>query len=433
MTQLHRTTYFFALLFTISSTINAMQMTQSHGNPNGASKLERLPDHVLENIFSNDDTDLANLSLTSKRLRYIVMQTLRRNWLSLKTRQLGILIHKMKSLESSLGETPKYKHFRELYKYLLMLTLQTIPTDKPEDTNISNLDTLLTKHNEENLIKTWPELAVGPGTHIARPPLLITFANNVSTPEEIRNWLNDPKNQPTIQEVVIFQPVCGCNKITDLPEEMSLFTNLKSIYLQYCSDLKVVNIPHTLVNLEKISLNGSKGFKTLNFPDTLTKLACLDLIDCKLKSINIPNLNKLTNLKVLGLASNELTIFKIPSTLTRLESLWLENNKLESISIPDQRVNLVYLNVIGNELKTAEIPSTLGKLQYLNLSFNQLESIQIPDGLTNLRELELEYNKLENLNIPSTLTNLEKLCTYGNKLTPETTIIPDQIRAQVMQ
>jgi Leucine-rich repeat (LRR) protein len=248
------------------------------------------------------------------------------------------------------------------------------------------------------------------------------------------------------------------SKITSLPTQIGLLTQLHTLDLFCCSDL--TNIPtelEYLTNLREFRLSGTTKINTfplkmknriklevlelnsLNIemiPSEvwmMTKLRHLSLYDNKLSFIpselsclsNLTHLNlssnqithlsnqinKLTQLQYLNLSCNRLTEFPDDiSSLLHLSGLWIYNNKLNQF--PSQLPpNLVRLNLNWNLITS--IPSTilfsLTRLEILDLSNNQITILPTQIGLlTSLQELCLNNNKLSF--IPSDLVSEQNHC-----------------------
>ncbi len=248
-------------------------------------------------------------------------------------------------------------------------------TNSIESQLCSSQSEMSKKTLEENLIKAWPRLR---NAIIKKTPNAI--APDTSSPEQIKEWLNNQENSPAIKAVNFLN--LSWLELTALPEEISLFANLKGLDISF-NELTIINIPETMANLCELDLSDNKLTK-INIPNTLTELKHLFLINNKLQEINIPN------------------------TLTKLEIVNLNMNRLLNINIPESLINLIGLHLNQNRLKSINISNMLVKLKYLNLA----------------------NNRLSKLSIPNTLTNLEMLVLVKNKLTPKATRIPAKIRAQ---
>ncbi len=409
--------------------------------------LSMMADDILIKILSkHEELDPVILSPVAKRFRNIVELILAEKWQSLKFQEQNKLIPQIiKSMNLPKDSLINYSNYIELYKYILTLTEEKTPTSKPKNiTNHEHLFGITEKLADKNLMKLWPRLR----NAIIRetPNTRSSIVTNVVSPEQIREWLNNQQNLPAIQALNDLNLI-GLG-LTILPEEISLFVNLKTLNLSL-NLLETTNIPDTLVNLETLEIE-SNPLRTILIPNTLTNLKTLELhlnklrildipdqlvklevVDAsfnELKAINIPN--TIRSLRELNLNNNKLTKINIASSLTNLESLYLASNELESIDIPNSLNKLKLLSLSNNKLLNMGIPEGLVNLEYLHINSNKLKTIRIPETLVNLKFINLIGNELLKLFIPNTLINLQTLWLIKNKLTPETTKIPAEIRAQ---
>ncbi len=116
--------------------------------------------------------------------------------------------------------------------------------------------------------------------------------------------------------------------------------------------------------------------------------------------IHATGLEKLTQLKILDLSSNQLNDLKGLENLTQLKILDLSNNQL-------------------NDLKGLE---NLAQVKTLNLCFNQLVDVKGLENLMQLKTLSLWNNQLTNVKELEELTRLEFLDLKDN---------PDLTKAQI--
>jgi len=113
------------------------------------------------------------------------------------------------------------------------------------------------------------------------------------------------------------------------------------------------------------------------------------------------SLNKMTYLKTLNLASNNLTGLPNLTALTALEALYLHNNQLKTINgvfINSKKLNFVLLS--NNKL--TELPKEFGNFPITNLQFDDNEISSIPEeykSLTKLKTLKLSGNYLDCSNV----------------------------------
>ena len=258
------------------------------------------------------------------------------------------------------------------------------------------------------------------------------------------------------------------NSLTgQIPNEIGNLTNLEQLLLHNNSLSGDFPNLSRLSRLKKLWFSGKnnrigqdKGIPL--WLNNLTSLEELNLWGNEMGDPNvlqdIPNLSRLSNLKLLKLQNNSLTgnipswfgdmnslgglylhannlSGSIPSELgqlTRLRRLWLDRNQLMG-SIPPalgNMSNLGTLNLHTNQL-TGRIPSEIGnlsKLQHLALQNNQLTEM-IPLQLGSMRELTrlaVSNNQLSGT-IPPELGALPKLSLlwiHNNRLTEQ---IPSEL------
>ena len=229
-----------------------------------------------------------------------------------------------------------------------------------------------------------------------------------------------------------------------IPSEIGNLTNLEQLLLHNNSLSGDFPNLSRLNNLEKLWLSGrnnriGEGDGIPTWLNSLTRLEEVNLWGNEMGG-TIPNLSRLTRLKLLKLQYNSLTggiptwfgnmnslsglylhrnglTGSIPSELgqlTRLRRLWLDRNELTG-SIPSQlgnMSNLGTLNLHTNRL-SGTIPTqlaNLSRLQHFALHNNALTGT-IPAGLGNLSELTriaVSNNRLTG-SIPSQLGGLNKL------------------------
>jgi Leucine-rich repeat (LRR) protein len=198
-----------------------------------------------------------------------------------------------------------------------------------------------------------------------------------------------------------------------------------------------------------LSFCGQRG---IEFPEELTSLRELDLSGNQLTNITI--LGRATNVVELRLGENLLTRLQFQQPLLALQVLDLSGNLLTNLVLPPQCDRLESLHVEGNRLSTLNLPAGMGRLTELGLAGNRLRSLVLGDGMARLPALELSnvgvpnpeqslsslslgagmsslasvdlsWHKLSALNLPPGLTSLRSLRLAGNPLT--TLTLPDDV------
>lgn len=171
--------------------------------------------------------------------------------------------------------------------------------------------------------------------------------------------------------------------------------------------------------LEQLNNDELQGIKQLTlsenlseFPQKIFELAdsleILDLSNNKLT--DIPNLEKLTNLKIAFFSYNLFT--ELPNSFKNCKNLYmlgLKGNQIEVIKEDILPHSISWLILTDNKIKT--LPNSIGdltKLQKFALAGNLLTTL--PDSMQNCKNLELVRLSANNLKeIPSWLFNLPKL------------------------
>ncbi|KAI9136798.1 hypothetical protein BKA69DRAFT_1042262 [Paraphysoderma sedebokerense] len=197
------------------------------------------------------------------------------------------------------------------------------------------------------------------------------------------------------------------NKLTDLPPELSLLTNLRHLNLSSNQFTYIPNVVFTFTSLQSLLLYQNNLQNSI--PDELG--------------------HSLPNLVVLKLYANSLS-GSIPnsfSNLRKLEVLHLGNqvyggNSLSAIptSVFSQLVSLKELDLSCNEISTlpCDIFFPGSKLEYLNLSENKLDTVPSSIGYAvELRSLHLSNNLICKLPVEiAGLCKLEICDLSGNLL-----------------
>jgi len=221
-------------------------------------------------------------------------------------------------------------------------------------------------------------------------------------------------------------------------DRITSLTNLKELTFSYCGFDEKVTIEKisNLKNLEKLHILGTTDhciddvnlFSSYYCPLTVIPNSIFSLSGLKELSIteqsesnitielpSLEDINKLTNLELLDLHGNSISI--IPSSIGDLNKLInLNLNNCAIKSLPDSISNLKSLKAIKmSENKLSTIPQVLSKissLEEINLSYNEIDD-EIPESLNDLPNLK-RFEIQGNVNIKGkTLTNKSlKYCSY---------------------
>lgn len=197
------------------------------------------------------------------------------------------------------------------------------------------------------------------------------------------------------------------------------------------SELKRMNletlIPYAcLPGLRVLHLQNNRISKlTTHMPDHCSNLTELDFGYNEISHISAPIFNKPTQLKVLHLQCNKLTVVKNSFlNLPMLETIDLSKNRISTLNCSDfaglKQLNKLYLS----NNKISKLPSCMFKdlnnLEILMLESNKLLTIgtAFKSTLPSLKQLKLSYNKLSTLHKESFmgLSNLIALDIGDNQI-----------------
>jgi Leucine-rich repeat (LRR) protein len=225
------------------------------------------------------------------------------------------------------------------------------------------------------------------------------------------------------------------SRITSLPTQIGLLTQLHTLNLYWCDSLN--NIPtelEYLTNLRVFRLNGTT--KINRFPLKMknwTKLEVLELnslnietipsevlMMTKLRHLSLSH-NKLSfitsrlyclsNLTYLDLSSNQIThISNQINKLTQLQFLYLSSNQLTHFMHDLRNFNDLYSLYLDNN-KLTQIPTKLpSRLRSLNIGKNFLTSLHFntPFSLYNVETLDISDNRIHTL-----VPNIGHLCSLS--------------------
>lgn len=239
-----------------------------------------------------------------------------------------------------------------------------------------------------------------------------------STPQEIREWLNNDANRAQIQHLRHLD-LSNLN-LSELPPEIALFTGLTRLDLSHNSLTQIPESFGNLTSLWKLDLSNNKLLELPSSIGNLNHLLELDLSTNQLQLLPETFIN-LQHLEKLNLSSNFLTeIFPIFDKFRQLKKLNLSNNLLEKLpEINAHRHALKNLNVANNRLK--ELPASihhLSRLKQLDLQSNSLSELpQSFEALHHLEFLDLGFNQLRSLpnHFPPS-THIDFLSLNNNRL-----------------
>ena len=148
-------------------------------------------------------------------------------------------------------------------------------------------------------------------------------------------------------------------------------------------------------------------------------------VACYGPSLTAVNVIRITNVQLLVLSENNITLFGRDSfvSLTDLDFLRVNRCRLRTIELGafNGLTKLTKLYIVGNEISEI-IPGTFENvisLEFLDLKYNRLEHLDsaVFSGLVNLKCIDLSGNNLQYLH-PDTflwLPNIQNVSLYGNR------------------
>ncbi|MBS0649571.1 MAG: leucine-rich repeat domain-containing protein, partial [Verrucomicrobia bacterium] len=207
--------------------------------------------------------------------------------------------------------------------------------------------------------------------------------------QAIREWLNNPVNQPRIQQIRYFEPgglgLIGLG-LKVLPPEIGLFTGLTFLNL---SNHQLSFLPDSFGNLQALEWLNLSDNHLSSLPDSFGKLQALDYLNLSKNQLSFlsESFGNLSALTSLDLDNNQLSF--LPESFGSLQALHhldITNNQLRNLPDSFGGLPLYYLNLFDNQLSS--LPDSFGNLQALKnlqLQNNQLSSL--PDSIGNLKDL----------------------------------------------
>tara|TARA_Y100001934_G_scaffold98954_1_gene121800 strand:- start:701 stop:1498 length:798 start_codon:yes stop_codon:yes gene_type:complete len=127
----------------------------------------------------------------------------------------------------------------------------------------------------------------------------------------------------------------------------------------------------TKVDYEKVTAVSFHRMQLTEIPEVLEKLTQLKVLGLRINELtDIKGLEKSKQLKGLGLGRNKLTSVKGLENLTNLEALTLEDNQLTSVKGLEKLPQLWFLSLSKNKLTSVKDLEKLTQLKYLNIMNN---------------------------------------------------------------
>ena len=240
-------------------------------------------------------------------------------------------------------------------------------------------------------------------------------------------YLNLPKSIEKITIIKCQKKKFLKDKTINVILDMSKFSDLKTLWLQYIKIDQIINLPDILeyVSLFNIKLKSISNIpinaKTIHLSNNLlTQLpsfnACANLFEILISKSEISEISIVNNtVKRIYLNNNKLKNWPNLETIN-LEKIYLNNNKIKEIppSI-NELLKLTALEIANNKLTEINIDAN-SKIILLNISKNKITNISsLPKRISNLYA---QKNKLTKLNLKRLgIENLHKINVSHNELT----------------
>jgi Leucine-rich repeat (LRR) protein len=204
----------------------------------------------------------------------------------------------------------------------------------------------------------------------------------------------------------------GWNELTSNKlEQLSQIPKLKALFLFRTISGGDISFIEKLTNLTLLDMR-SNQIMDYSFIEKLTNLTLLNLWNNQIKDIRF--LEKLTSLTNLNIGNNQIKDIRFLEKLTSLTTLDLRRNQIRKISLENFK-NLSEINVSNNPLQSISLRN-FPKIQVLDLSSLKLGKIVLND-LPSLQSLDLNNNQINKIHFLEKLTNLTNLYLYNNQIT----------------
>ncbi|KAL9633845.1 MAG: hypothetical protein Q9164_004448 [Protoblastenia rupestris] len=144
----------------------------------------------------------------------------------------------------------------------------------------------------------------------------------------------------------------------------------------------------------------------------------IDLLHCRISSLNALRLDRFNRVERLCLRQNQISHLEFPSSLgASLQDLDLYDNLISHIKGLEGLTCLTDLDLSFNNIKHIKNVNHLKNLKNLYLLQNKIPRIEGLVGLASVRNLELAANRIREIENLETLTALEELWLGKNKIT----------------
>lgn len=161
-----------------------------------------------------------------------------------------------------------------------------------------------------------------------------------------------------------------------------------------------------LVNLKQLGLSHNQIMDVT----PLAQLSNLEILDLRGNPISDGTpLGKISSLTSLDLGSVKIKDFSFVKNLPKLDSLRLDDNQLENIEFLSGMENLKGLTLYDNFISDLDTILTLPNLEFLELKNNPIADLAGIEGLENLMILDLRLTQISDISVLEQLAYLDYL------------------------
>lgn len=187
------------------------------------------------------------------------------------------------------------------------------------------------------------------------------------------------------------------------PAWMKVFTKLGVDMKRFSIDLSPLE---KLDNLKRLGIVGTP-IKSIEPISKLTNLEYLCI--ASIEVFNFESLKELINLKVLILSNSNITDLEPIKKLTNLQNIEISSTQVSNLEPLKGMINLENLYLADTPVSNLEPIKELKNLHSLNISGTQVTDLEPLSGLTNLQRLDIERTQVSNLESIRRLKNLQSL------------------------
>ncbi len=207
------------------------------------------------------------------------------------------------------------------------------------------------------------------------------------------------------------------NFITDLSPLAGL-VNLEMLFLIGNKSLTNIAALNTLDRLNTLFLGSNPIVDYSPLSDVADTLSGICFINCGIKNIDIPNINVLAHLTMIGiLDAPALTDISGLTGINPSVVFALQGTGVTDISVVNNYSNIQWIFLEGNSIATIPDLSALTHLRTFEAPRNSVIDITGLSGLTGLQTLDLKENAISDISALETCTSLQEVDLQSNQLT----------------